>query len=99
MKEAADILNVTPRTIAFHKYSMMEQLGFKTGAELIQHAVTLGLVSGRHTTHVGRHSANIAGLAAPTCQFCQWLTSLPPAYLAHHDGFRAISESRFAWGV
>jgi hypothetical protein len=28
---------------------MMEQLGFKTGAELIQHAVTLGLVSGRQT--------------------------------------------------
>ena len=47
MKEAADILNITPRTIAFHKYSMMEQLGFKTGADLIQHAVTLGLVSGR----------------------------------------------------
>ena len=48
MKEAADILGITPRTIAFHKYSMMEQLGFKTGAELIQHAVSLGLVSGRH---------------------------------------------------
>ena len=46
MKEAADILNVTPRTIAFHKYSMMEHLGFKTTAQLIQHAVALGLVSG-----------------------------------------------------
>ncbi len=45
MKEVADILGITPRTVAFHKYSMMEQLGFKTGAELIQHAVTLGLVS------------------------------------------------------
>ena len=50
MKEAADILNITSRTIAFHKYSMMEQLGFKTTAELVQHAVTLGLVSGRRTT-------------------------------------------------
>ena len=50
MKEAADILSITPRTIAFHKYSMMEQLGFKTGAELIQYAVKLGLVSGRHPT-------------------------------------------------
>jgi DNA-binding NarL/FixJ family response regulator len=47
MKEAADILQVTPRTIAFHKYSIMEQLGLKTGAELIQHAVHLRLVSGR----------------------------------------------------
>jgi DNA-binding CsgD family transcriptional regulator len=36
MKEAADILKVTPRTIAFHKYSMMEDLGIKTTAELIQ---------------------------------------------------------------
>ena len=47
MKEAADILSVTPRTIAFHKYSMMEALGFKTTAELIRHAVTLGLVTER----------------------------------------------------
>jgi DNA-binding NarL/FixJ family response regulator len=36
MKEAADILKVTPRTIAFHKYRMMEHLGIKTTAELIQ---------------------------------------------------------------
>lgn len=45
MKEAAGILQVTPRTIAFHKYSMMAQLGLRTGAELVQHAVHLGLVS------------------------------------------------------
>jgi DNA-binding NarL/FixJ family response regulator len=36
MKEAAHILGVTPRTIAFHKYRMMEDLGIKTTAELIQ---------------------------------------------------------------
>jgi len=36
MKEAAEILRVTPRTIAFHKYQMMEDLGIKTSAELIQ---------------------------------------------------------------
>ena len=46
MKEAANILNVTPRTIAFHKYTMMQQHGFRTGAELVQYAVRLGLVSG-----------------------------------------------------
>jgi DNA-binding CsgD family transcriptional regulator len=45
MKEAADILGVVPRTVAFHKYTMMEQLKVKTGAELVQHAVRLGLVS------------------------------------------------------
>ena len=36
MKEAADILKVSPRTIAFHKYSMMKELGIKTNAELIR---------------------------------------------------------------
>jgi DNA-binding CsgD family transcriptional regulator len=45
MKETADLLGVVARTVAFHKYSMMEQLGLKTGAELVQHAVRLGLVS------------------------------------------------------
>jgi DNA-binding NarL/FixJ family response regulator len=50
MKEAADILKVTPRTIAFHKYAMMQQHGFKTGAELVQYAVRLGLVDKRGPT-------------------------------------------------
>ena len=36
MKEAADILKVSPRTIAFHKYCMMKELGIKTNAELIR---------------------------------------------------------------
>ena len=43
MKEVADILNITPRTVAFHKYSIMEQLGVKTSAELVQYAVRNGL--------------------------------------------------------
>jgi len=39
MKEAADILKITPRTIAFHKYQVMERLGIKTSAGLIQFAI------------------------------------------------------------
>jgi DNA-binding NarL/FixJ family response regulator len=39
MKEVASVLNLTPRTVAFHKYRMMEQLKVKTTAELIQYAV------------------------------------------------------------
>ena len=39
MKEVAFMLNVTPRTVAFHKYAMMEQLELKTSAELIQYAL------------------------------------------------------------
>lgn len=44
MKEIAGILNVTARTVAFHKYRMMEQLKIKTNAELIQFAVRHHLV-------------------------------------------------------
>lgn len=39
MKEAADILNVATRTIAFHKYRVMEDLKLKTTADLIQFAL------------------------------------------------------------
>jgi DNA-binding NarL/FixJ family response regulator len=44
MKEVASILDVTPRTVAFHKYRMMEQLHLKTSAELVQYAVKHGIV-------------------------------------------------------
>ena len=44
MKEAAAILDLTPRTVAFHKYRMMEQLHLKTSAELVQFAVRQGIV-------------------------------------------------------
>ena len=39
MKEVANVLNLTARTIAFHKYRMMQQLNVKSTAELIQYAV------------------------------------------------------------
>ncbi len=45
MKEVATALDLTARTVAFHKYRMMEELRIKTSAELIQFAVKLGLVS------------------------------------------------------
>lgn len=40
MKQVAALLNVTPRTVAFHKYRMMEQLNIRSNAELIQFAIT-----------------------------------------------------------
>jgi DNA-binding CsgD family transcriptional regulator len=39
MKEIASVLHVTPRTVAFHKYRVMEELNLKTTAELIQYAI------------------------------------------------------------
>ena len=39
MKEAAFVLNVSPRTVAFHKYTMMEHLNIRSSAELIEYAL------------------------------------------------------------
>ena len=44
MKEVAALLHLTPRTVAFHKYKMMEQLKLRTTAELIQYAVRRHIV-------------------------------------------------------
>jgi len=46
MKEVAFVLKVTPRTIAFHKYTIMEQLHIKTSAELIQYALKSSILHG-----------------------------------------------------
>ena len=43
MKEIAARLDITPRTVDFHKYRMMELLGFETTAELIQYGIRHGL--------------------------------------------------------
>jgi DNA-binding NarL/FixJ family response regulator len=45
MKEAAFILHVTPRTVAFHKYTIMEQLQVRSSAELIQFALKTSLMA------------------------------------------------------
>jgi DNA-binding NarL/FixJ family response regulator len=39
MKEIADVLHVTARTVAFHKYRSMEELAIRSTAELIQFAI------------------------------------------------------------
>jgi DNA-binding NarL/FixJ family response regulator len=45
MKQVATTLNITPRTVAFHKYQIMEDLNIKTNSELIQYAIKHGFVS------------------------------------------------------
>ncbi len=44
-KEIASLLNVSPRTVEFHKYRIMEDLGLRTNAELIQFAIKHGIAS------------------------------------------------------
>ena len=45
MKQVAATLDITPRTVAFHKYQIMEDLDIKTNSELIQYAIKHGFVS------------------------------------------------------
>jgi DNA-binding NarL/FixJ family response regulator len=42
-KEIASVLNVSPRTVEFHKYRIMETAGARTIAELTRYAVTHGI--------------------------------------------------------
>lgn len=45
MKEAAELLHVTPRTIAFHKYRIMEEFGLKSNSELVRLAIKQRIIS------------------------------------------------------
>jgi len=45
MKEIAFVLNVSPRTVAFHKYTMMEHLSIRSNAELIEYAMRASIVA------------------------------------------------------
>jgi DNA-binding NarL/FixJ family response regulator len=45
MKEVAGLLEISPRTVEFHKYRIMELLRVKTNAELVQQAIKLGLIT------------------------------------------------------
>ena len=45
VKEIAAVLDISPRTVEFHKYNIMEKLGLRTTAELTQYAIKHGIVS------------------------------------------------------
>jgi DNA-binding NarL/FixJ family response regulator len=45
MKEVAAVLNLTTRTVAFHKYRIMEVLNVKTNAQLVQYAIRNHLIA------------------------------------------------------
>ncbi|MEZ5356596.1 MAG: response regulator transcription factor [Bryobacteraceae bacterium] len=45
-KEIGAILDISPRTVETHKYKMMDELGLKTSAQLVQHALRHGLIAG-----------------------------------------------------
>jgi DNA-binding NarL/FixJ family response regulator len=45
MKEAAAVLNVAVRTIAFHKYRIMEEFALKTNSDLVRFAMREHIIS------------------------------------------------------
>ncbi len=45
MKEVANILDVSPRTIAFHKYRIMNELSLNSSADLVRFAIKHSFVS------------------------------------------------------
>jgi DNA-binding NarL/FixJ family response regulator len=45
MKEVAAILNVSTRTVAFHKYRIMEEYGLKTNSDLVRLAIKEHIVT------------------------------------------------------
>ena len=45
MKEVADELGISVRTVAGHKYAVMEQLQLKTNSDLVQYAITHAIIS------------------------------------------------------
>ena len=45
VKEIAAVLDISPRTVEFHKYNIVEKLGLRTTAELTQYAIKHGVVS------------------------------------------------------
>jgi DNA-binding NarL/FixJ family response regulator len=45
MRETAEALHVTPRTVAFHKYRIMEDFGLKTNSDLVRFAIRQRVIS------------------------------------------------------
>ena len=45
MKEVSAVLDISPRTVEFHKYRIMQQIGAKSTADLVQYAIRHGLVA------------------------------------------------------
>jgi DNA-binding CsgD family transcriptional regulator len=44
MKDVGSILNISTRTVAFHKYRIMEILGLRSNADLARYAIREHLI-------------------------------------------------------
>ena len=44
-KEVANVLNISVKTAEYHKYAILDKLGLKTNAELVQYAIRHGIIA------------------------------------------------------
>jgi DNA-binding NarL/FixJ family response regulator len=44
MRETAEVLHITPRTIAFHKYRIMEDFGLRSNSDLVKFALRMKVI-------------------------------------------------------
>ena len=63
MKEVGAVLSLTARTVAFHKYRIMEVLNTRTNAELVQFAIRNNVVARHDSLSVTRMAASAAAAA------------------------------------
>ena len=45
MREVATVLTISTRTVAFHKYRVMEEFGLRTTSDLVRFAIRENIVS------------------------------------------------------
>lgn len=57
MKEVAAMLNITARTVAFHKYKIMESYGLETNSEFVMFAIKHHIIES--PAHSAIHSAHL----------------------------------------
>jgi DNA-binding NarL/FixJ family response regulator len=55
MKQIAEVLMISAGTVAFHKYSMMENLGIRSNAELLTYAIRNHMAPERESCLAFRH--------------------------------------------
>jgi DNA-binding NarL/FixJ family response regulator len=53
MKQVADVLHISRRTVESHKYQLMETLGARSTSDLVQHAIRLGLIEVENAAPTG----------------------------------------------
>ena len=45
LKEISALLDISPKTVGFHRNSLMDELGVRTPAELTRYAISRGIIS------------------------------------------------------